>query len=31
MEYIYMNQFVTSDEPLNPEVYEIGSTLTDYK
>lgn len=25
-----MNQFVTSDEPLSPENYPIGSTLEDY-
>ena len=28
--YIYKNQFVSSDEELNPNEYEIGSTLDDY-
>lgn len=30
MEYIYTNQFVTSDEPLDPTKFDLGSTLEDY-
>lgn len=28
--YIYKNQFVTSDEPLDSTKYQIGSTINDY-